>query len=271
MGTVRIYSLVACLLASVFMIASKDPLLKRQGIILAIISISAAVVWYAISSMQKKKKQPPIKRQMPPPLPRVTSEPTSKTTYLPLNQTQPYFLFETCTSEDGKEENSYYASFGQKYYTNKREAEFWVEALRHIYDFAKRADYAMVHEFIGNILADKDNEKYAYELYILIDHAIIDLYPCREYQQCTDVLIDLGFRGISILDQYLRCVEELGGNPVWRFPTKLVILLERQERYEEAIELCDFLASRNVIDSGYGTFEIRRDKIVSKYEKKIGR
>ena len=162
-------------------------------------------------------------------------------------------------------------TFGIKSYTNDQEANFWNGALRHISDFAKCADYLSAYEFIRNILASKNNAKYAYELYTLIDHAIIELYPSREYRECTDAIIDLGMRGLFMIDDYIRQVNELKGNPVWRFPTKLVILLERRERYEEAISICDIMISKNVIDSGYGTFEVRREKLVSKYEKASGR
>jgi hypothetical protein len=55
---------------------------------------------------------------------------------------------------------------------------------------------------------------------------------------------------------------------VWRFPTQLLILLENADRLEEAIELCDFLASRKVKDTGYGDFLTRKEKLVKKLAKK---
>ena len=69
---------------------------------------------------------------------------------------------------------------------------------------------------------------------------------------------------VYICDELDDYIEEAKGEAVWRYPTKIAIILERLGRIEEAIDLCAYLAERGVIDTTYNNFEIRRRKLLKK-------
>lgn len=161
--------------------------------------------------------------------------------------------------------DEFYSIWHGKRYTYA-EYTYWKKALSYIYEYAKSGEYQYAYEFVNNILNDKDNKKYALELYHLIDHTIINLYPLRDIGECADMLISLGLHGISLIDDYIL---QAKGECVWRYPTKLLILLERKGQLDEAIELCTFLAERNVRDTGYATFYARRNKLIDKKERGV--
>jgi hypothetical protein len=148
----------------------------------------------------------------------------------------------------------------------KEEHDFWSGALSYVIQYATEQDYISAYELLMNVLSSKDNDKYAYDLYGLIDASIYYLYPIRDVGNCREFIIDIGTYGISLLDRYIADVKAHSDcDCVWRFPTQMLILLEKSERLEEAIELCDFLTSRRVIDTGYGDYFIaRKAKLVKK-------
>lgn len=150
-------------------------------------------------------------------------------------------------------------AFGQDY--SLEEYEYWSKALNYICEFVDRKDYLSAGELVINVLNDKDNKKYACELYRLIDNAIYYLYPLREEGNCKEVIFDIAYRGLNLIDDY---IEQSKGYLTWRYPTKLVIMLEKEGRIEEAIELCDFFSSRGVRDTGYESFEARKNKLQRK-------
>ena len=146
---------------------------------------------------------------------------------------------------------------------------FWRDALNRIVSYTNALDYKSAHDYLINILDTKDNNKFAYDLYSLIDTSMYYMYSIRNVEGCRDALIDICLRGIQLLDGYIADVEKhTDSNCVWRFPTQLLILLEKSDRLEEAIKLCDFLASRNVKDTGCGDFLTRKAKLVRKLAKK---
>lgn len=173
------------------------------------------------------------------------------------------FLNRAHDQGDSSKNENYYdydVSYGPRRYS-REEYNYWSNATKYICDYSMDGEYDLVYRLVVNILEDKDNKAYAYELYRLIDTAIYYLYPLREEGNCKEEIFDLAFRGLTLIDDY---IEQSEGYLTWRYPTKLVIMLEKERRIEEAIELCDFFTSRGVRDTGYENFEARKRKLQRK-------
>ena len=148
---------------------------------------------------------------------------------------------------------------------SKQEWEYWNGAVSYFSKYSETEDYTSIWELTNNIWNDKDHELYAYDLYRTIDHAIYYLYPFREKEGASDMILDLGQKGLSVVDGY-KSVAKL--NTVWRFPAKLAIILEKKGRIAEAIELCDFCIKHGIIDTNHSLFDARKHRLLKKLDKK---
>lgn len=149
---------------------------------------------------------------------------------------------------------------GAKKYS-KQEWAYWEGAVKYFSRYSNSEDYTLIWELATNIWNDKDHEVYAYDLYRTIDQAIYYLYPFREREGARDMIIDLGYKGLSVVEGY-KSVAKL--NTVWRFPTKLAIQLEKSNRIAEAIELCDFCISHEITESNDSLFQARKYRLMKK-------
>lgn len=156
-------------------------------------------------------------------------------------------------------------SDGVKVYYSRVEFNYWQRAQRKLFDLAHDGKYREAYEHLAKIFETKDHYECAYELYRLVDFAIYELYPMRNLEGCTDLILDLGKRGFDLIDGYIEVARQY---TVWRFPTQIAIILEKSGKIEEAIELCKFLEERNVRDNGYNTFAARRLKLEEKLKKR---
>lgn len=222
------------------------------GILAVIIAVSAIYAHYGM------KVNPPEDDE-PAPSPRPTTSSTPVSAFPPPTK-KPKYTFIDDPTLDGA-----VGSLGVKYYYDSKEYRYWLNADKKMFDLIRSGKYAETYKFLIGVLESKDNYEYAYELYNLIDQAIYNLYPMRNLDGCTDMILELGKRGFALIDGYIEVARQY---TVWRFPTQIAIILEKQGKLEDAIELCKFLEERNVRDTGYNTFAARRLKLEERLKKR---
>lgn len=150
----------------------------------------------------------------------------------------------------------------------KREQEeykirtFWKKAYKYAIQYVEENDLDALNEFMANIWNTRDLKESAKDLHALTETVIEYLYPSRNVSQYhTDTIINLCYLILSNVNNYKL---KAGVNTVWRSPTKLAILLEKLNRIDEAIELCEFCYKKKIPDHGYNNFAERKKHLENK-------
>ncbi len=139
---------------------------------------------------------------------------------------------------------------------------FWYSAVRHAYRYVGEDDLESLNEFMSNIWNTRDPVESAKDLHVFTESVIMHLYPKREWsEQHTETLVNFCYLVLSNTDNYLS---QIDSPPVWQTPTKLAILLEKENRISEAIQLCDFCIDKDIPDYGYDSFVERKQHLLKK-------
>lgn len=139
--------------------------------------------------------------------------------------------------------------------------QFWDKALEYSIKYIEDGDIDSLYEFLSNIWNTRDLKESADDLHTLTEDVIERLYPYRDNPQCRELIYTLCRLVLSNADNYIAQKKR---STIWRTPTKLAILLEKDRRYDEAIEVCDFCIARRITDWGYGTFKERKERLLKK-------
>lgn len=142
--------------------------------------------------------------------------------------------------------------------------QFWDRALEYSIRYIEEKDFESLSEFLANIWETRDLVESADDLHTLTENVIERLYPDREIPRCRELIYTLCRLVLSNADNYRRA----GRYHVWLTPTKLAILLEKDKRIDEAIEVCDICISKNISDRGYASFDERKARLLTKKAKK---
>lgn len=111
-------------------------------------------------------------------------------------------------------------------------------------------------------------EEEAIHLHYEILGAVNNLYVYRDDPEIKEMIYSLCDYDTKNIVSIRRQFEKMGELvPNLGVPTKKAILLEKDARYDEAIQFCDFCTSHGIIDSGYGSFEKRKEHLLKKKTK----
>lgn len=147
--------------------------------------------------------------------------------------------------------------------------QFWDKALEYSIRYIEEKDFESLSEFLSNIWGTRDPVESADDLHTLTEHVVERIYPHREIPICRELIYTLCRLVLSNADNYRKAKyrNAVWRTPIWRTPTKFAILLEKDGKYHEAIEVCDFCYSRRIPDFGYDTFQHRKEHLLRKAHK----
>lgn len=113
-------------------------------------------------------------------------------------------------------------------------------------------------------------EEEAIHLHYEILGAVNNLYVYRDDPEIKEMIYSLCDYDTNNIVSIRRQFDKMGELvPNLCVPTKKAILLEKDARYDEAIQFCDFCTSNNIIDAGYGSFEKRKEHLIKKKAKQM--
>lgn len=140
--------------------------------------------------------------------------------------------------------------------------KFWNTANQHVRKYIETYDIDTLKEFIYNIWNTRDKKESAKDLHDLLELTVDELYLIRDHNNgYREDLIELCYLDLSNAENYTNVANGLCR---WKTPTRLAVLLEKEKRYQEAIELCDFCIANKIIDRGYPSFLKRKEHLLKK-------
>ena len=137
---------------------------------------------------------------------------------------------------------------------------FWDNALTYSIRYIEDGDIESLSEFLSNIWSTRDLVESAEDLHTLTENVIERLYFWRDTPEYRELIYTLLKLVLSNADNYIKTTTYR----VWRTPSKLAIMLEKDKRIDEAIEVCDFCIARDIPDRGYYSFKERKERLLKK-------
>ena len=143
----------------------------------------------------------------------------------------------------------------ETYEEERRQRAFWSGAHRYLQQFAQQYDIDAIHEFALNVWNDKDHKLYALELHQFLDRAVEYLYEFRHVEVCREYILELGSLAMTVFPDARKA---MGGRVCARYPNRMAIILEKDNRIEEALALSEECLRRGIQDfHADKTFEAR--------------
>lgn len=121
-------------------------------------------------------------------------------------------------------------------------------------------------DVLTDTLAKTHPQYFAVERHFFLTDAIDKFYAMRDVNP-RSVDLCLGICDLDIMNLH-NYIEEAGHADFYAIsPTRSAIILEKQGRIDEAIEICDKAIDLQVLDSNKQLFTVRKEKLQKKLEK----
>lgn len=144
----------------------------------------------------------------------------------------------------------------ETYEEERRQQAFWSGAYRYLQEFARQYDIDAIHEFAINVWNDKNDVLYAAELHQFLDHTVEALYQFRHVEACREYILEIGSLALTLFEEAKKHFPY--GRVCARYPNRMAIILEKDDRIEEALALSEECLRRGIQDlHADKTFEAR--------------
>lgn len=149
----------------------------------------------------------------------------------------------------------------------------WSQLTHKIVNLLEDGDVDETFALVGEMLDSNDLQADAVEIHKILDLLVYYLYKVypgyrRDYEDEIMALCEID---VSNYENYIQATADNPDHRVYVIPTYYAILLERNDRYDEAIELCEYCAVRGIPDHGYGDFQRRRSHLIHKKARTYGK
>lgn len=154
------------------------------------------------------------------------------------------------------------------YVVSRFRENFWWLMDAFFYNIVLPVNADVLYNRLLYLWKNVSTEDDAFYLHYAVLGAVNNLYVYRddpEIRKMIYALCDYDLKNIVSIRRQFNKMGELVPN--LEVAKKKAVMLERDGRIDDAIDLCDFCISHDIIDSGYGSFEKRKEHLLKKKTK----